>query len=91
MKNKLLIALLMCTCLIGCKKEVPEETSKPEGTLISDVAEEITGIEPEQTPVISNETEIPAVQETQKPAPEGMKIDENASYEMEEDTGYIIQ
>ena len=88
MLKKLLLAIILCTSIVGCKDpkaEKPEETpiTEQETTQENEKNESEASSEPTENP---NET----VPESAPPA-EGVTVDEDASYEFEEDTDYIIQ
>ena len=93
--KKALLAMMLCAGLIGCRKQTEEEPEK-EPTVETETAEETEDTEnpetvSEVTELIDSLTETPPaliveVPETQQP----MVVEENAVYEVEEDSDYII-
>ncbi len=88
MYRKLLIATILCTSVFGCREKTVEEPDETQETEIveSEVAEE-NGDASEDNTSLTEET--PAQTENEQP-PVGITVDEDASYEFEEDTDYII-
>ena len=88
MYRKLLIATILCTSVFGGREktvEEPEETQKTEITE-SEAPEKNEDANEVDAPVIEN---TPEQTENEQP-PVGITVDEDASYEFEEDTDYII-
>jgi len=88
MYRKLLIATIMCTSVFGCREKAAEEPEQTQETEIaeSEVSEE-SGNASEENTSLTEET--PAQTGNEQP-PVGITVDEDASYEFEEDTDYII-
>ena len=87
MIKKLLIAVLASLTLIACKSpaapEQPEETAPEVTETAEPTAEEPPQAPAEQTP------EAEQVTETEEPF-QGLTVDENAGYQLEEDTEIVI-
>ena len=77
MNCKYIMALLLCFCLIGCTQNVQQNSveEKPE---------------PQTTEHVDNEDKTDESTDNEE-APEGMTVDEDAEYEVEEDSGYEIK
>ena len=88
MYRKLLIATILCTSVFGCREkkvDEPEETQETE--IVESETPEESGNASEENTSVTEET--PAQTENEQP-PVGITVDEDASYEFEEDTDYII-
>lgn len=96
MKRKLLIAILVSAGLIACKH--PAEPEQPEEPASEEtVTAETETAEPE-TNTAEEQTEQPAEQPAEEPQSteetepfEGLPVEENAVYEVQEDTEIIIE
>ena len=88
MYRKIMIAAMLCTSVFGCiekKTEEPEETQETE--IVESEAPEESGNASEENTSLTEE--IPVQTENEQP-PVGITVDEDASYQFEEDTDYII-
>ena len=87
--KKALLILTICMCLFACgKQEIKEETTPP--------AVEKEEVKPATVEVLpkadetDEDTDTDPSENKEESSPQGMSIDEDASYEVEPDSDYII-